>query len=210
MKINMIIASASAVSAQRNQGDEPQGQLGARRYDDLAAIARFYMPDFDERKYWAYGCNCLILGDRPMSDPGMGKPVDELDVVCKAYKDCVKCVQMEYGEECIGEFKKYRYGLNKNTKKVTCRDEPGTCERALCECDNQFGQQMPAKRDAFTTDYHMFWTTTGWNPEEQCLRGGSGPYEPECCGRDDGPLHIYNAKTKECCADGSVAPQGQC
>ena len=48
--------------------------------------------------------------------------------------------------------------------------------------------KMPAKRDSFTTDYHMFWSTTGWNPEEQCLRGGSGPYEPECCGRDDGPL----------------------
>jgi len=209
MKISMIIASTSAVvSAQRN--DEPQGELGARRYDDLHKIAKFYMPDFDERKYWAYGCNCLILGDRPMSDPGMGKPVDELDVVCKAYKDCVKCVQMEYGETCIGEFKKYRYGMNTRTNKVTCKDAPGTCERALCECDNQFGQQMPAKRDSFTTDYHMFWSTTGWNPEEQCLRGGSGPYEPECCGRDDGPLHIYNAKTKECCADGTVAPQGQC
>ena len=143
MKINMIIASASVVSGQRNQGNsEPQGQLGARRYDDLAAIARFYMPDFDERKYWAYGCNCLILGDRPMSDPGMGKPVDELDVVCKAYKDCVKCVQMEYGETCIGEFKRYRYGLNQKTNQVTCRDAPGTCERALCECDNQFGQQV--------------------------------------------------------------------
>lgn len=204
----MIIASASVVSAQRNQ-NEGQG-LGARRYDDLAAIARFYMPDFDERKYWAYGCNCLILGDRPMSDPGLGKPVDELDVVCKAYKDCVKCVQMEYGETCIGEFKRYRYGLNQKTGMVTCRDQPGTCERALCECDNQFGQQMPSKRDAFTTDYHMFWSTTGWNPEEQCLRGGSGPYEPECCGREDGPLHIYNAKTKECCTDGTVAPQGQC
>ena len=81
MKIMMI----ASVFAQRNNNNEGQG-LGVRRYDDLAAIARFYMPDFDERKYWAYGCNCLILGDRPMSDPGLGKPVDELDVVCKAYK----------------------------------------------------------------------------------------------------------------------------
>ena len=85
MKISMIIASTSAVvSAQRN--DEPQGQLGARRYDDLHKIAKFYMPDFDERKYWAYGCNCLILGDRPMSDPGHGRPVDALDMICKQYK----------------------------------------------------------------------------------------------------------------------------
>ena len=45
-----------------------------------------FNPKFDERKYWAYGCNCHVLGDRPMSDPGFGPPVDELDTVCKAYK----------------------------------------------------------------------------------------------------------------------------
>ena len=134
-----------ARSGGRNLSDN-----GERRYDDLEAIANKYWrkqgltgkDKFDERKYWAYGCNCLILGDRPMSDPGMGKPVDELDVVCKAYKDCVKCVQMEYGETCIGEFKRYRYGMNTRTNQVTCKDAPGTCERALCECDNQFGQQV--------------------------------------------------------------------
>ena len=54
----------------------------------------YFNDDFDERKYWAYGCNCLILGDRPMSDPGHGLPVDALDSVCKAYKDCVKCAKV--------------------------------------------------------------------------------------------------------------------
>ena len=78
-----------------------------------------YNADFDERKYWAYGCNCLILGDRPMSDPGHGPPVDALDTVCKAYKDCVKCARMEFGEMCIGEFVKYKYGY-KNGEAV-CR-----------------------------------------------------------------------------------------
>ena len=31
-----------------------------------------------------------VLGDRPMSDPGHGPPIDSLDAVCKAYKDCIK------------------------------------------------------------------------------------------------------------------------
>merc|ERR1712157_685803 len=131
----MIIASTSAViSAQRN--DEPQGELGARRYDDLHKIAKFYMPDFDERKYWAYGCNCLILGDRPMSDPGLGRPVDELDSVCKSYKDCLKCARRQFGDMCIGEFVKYDYRIRRG--EVKCKDELGTCEQALCECDRQF------------------------------------------------------------------------
>ena len=67
--------------------------MGSKRYFQLKEMMDFFNDDFDERKYWAYGCNCLILGDRPMSDPGHGLPVDALDSVCKAYKDCVKCAQ---------------------------------------------------------------------------------------------------------------------
>ena len=83
------------VSAQRYQTFYQKTQLiDARRYEDLKLLALHYMPDFDERKYWAYGCNCLILGDRPMSDLGFGRPVDRLDNVCKAYK--VKIVFKEF------------------------------------------------------------------------------------------------------------------
>ena len=41
-----------------------------RRYRDLDSMIAQLNPNFDPRKYWAYGCNCLVLGDRPMSDPG--------------------------------------------------------------------------------------------------------------------------------------------
>ena len=138
--MKVLVTLASAALAQRGGGENRvQSQ---KRYFQLTDMMENYNSNFDERKYWAYGCNCLILGDRPMSDPGHGKPVDELDTVCKAYKDCVKCVQMEYGDQCIGEFKKYRYGLNANKGEVQCRDRAGTCERALCECDAQFGRQV--------------------------------------------------------------------
>jgi len=33
-----------------------------RRYAQLKDMMKHYNSDFDERKYWAYGCNCLILG----------------------------------------------------------------------------------------------------------------------------------------------------
>ena len=38
-----------------------------------------------------------ISGDRPMSDMGHGKPIDELDVQCHKYKQCQKCVRKEFG-----------------------------------------------------------------------------------------------------------------
>lgn len=35
---------------------------------------------------WGYGCHCVFLGDRPMSEMGHGHPVDELDKSCRNYK----------------------------------------------------------------------------------------------------------------------------
>ena len=39
-----------------------------------------------------------ILGDRPMSEGGKGRPVDDLDVTCQHYKQCQKCARMAHGE----------------------------------------------------------------------------------------------------------------
>jgi len=33
-----------------------------RRYNQLTDMMLHHNPDFDERKYWTYGCNCLVLG----------------------------------------------------------------------------------------------------------------------------------------------------
>ena len=93
-----------------------------------------------------------------MSDPGHGPPVDALDTVCKAYKDCVKCARIEYGDMCIGEFVKYRYGY-KNGAPV-CKDSANTCDRALCECDAKFAKEHVGAKDVFDIKYHMFWSTT--------------------------------------------------
>ena len=45
------------------------GRGTSRRYFQLTRLMQFYNKDFDERKYWAYGCNCMMLGDRPLSQP---------------------------------------------------------------------------------------------------------------------------------------------
>merc|ERR1712048_696638 len=194
MKVTLAIIAASA---EAGRVARQAGIDNDRRYFQLADMMTHYNPSFDERKYWTYGCNCLILGDRPMSDPGHGKPVDALDTVCKAYKDCLKCARMTYGDQCIGEFVKYKYGLRKD--EIVCRDGPNSCERALCECDAMFAQQHVAAKDVFDTKYHMFWAQQDghpyWDPTEagQCETSG-GPTEPECCRAEtkDTPFRLYN------------------
>jgi len=182
-------------------------ELNPRRYNDLLAIVTHYEKGFDERKYWAYGCNCLILGDRPMSEMGKGKPVDELDVACKDYKSCQKCVRMEFGPDCIGE--KERYSWKKVKGDVVCTDAPGTCKRGLCECDLDYAKKIPGTIGVFNPDYHLFYTTIGWDPDTSCQRN-KGVSKPECCGNDDGPMKIFNSLQKECCADGSIKRIGFC
>merc|ERR1712037_586089 len=113
-----------------------------RRYVDLKMMAEKYWSKngggaFDERKYWAYGCHCYLLGDRPMSEMGIGSPVDALDNRCKAYKDCQKCARAKHGNDCIGEMVKYTWRYSKKSESLAAREEPGTCARDLFECDRQ-------------------------------------------------------------------------
>lgn len=185
----------------RQSGPQPE-----RRYNQLVDMMEHYNSEFDERKYWTYGCQCLILGDRPMSDPGHGHPVDALDYTCKQYKDCQRCARERFGDDCIGEFKRYRYG-EKNGDKF-CKDTPDTCKRALCECDLQFAKEHVRTKDVFDDKYHMFWSVSGWEPKEQCFPQGTPPYIPKCCGVPGNPFVLYNAANKYCC-NGEVQ-RGQC
>ena len=170
-------------------GNKPGGMGLGRQYHDLKAMVIHYNPDFNEREYWAYGCNCFILGDRPLGSPGYGQPVDALDMVCKQYKvnnnnmynniviliililfpkDCQKCVRREYGDQCIGEFVKYDWRVRRGQPE--CTNEPGTCERNLCECDLDFARKMPSQYEVFDVKYHLFWSPENWTPEEQCQK----------------------------------------
>ena len=35
-----------------------------RRYFQLTTMMEHVNPEFDEKKYWTYGCNCLVLGKK--------------------------------------------------------------------------------------------------------------------------------------------------
>merc|ERR1711937_796545 len=180
-----------------------------RRYDDLEKIAKKYWNKqgmtgknrFDDRKYWTYGCHCFLLGDRPMSEMGHGRPVDALDNKCKAYKDCQKCVREKHGEECIGEFVRYTWKYSSKASDFVSSDAAGSCKRELFECDVQFVKDTFAQREVFNEDYHAFWSTTGFDMEDadSCPSGGSSPVEHQCCGGVDAPWYWIGLNNNKCC-----------
>jgi hypothetical protein len=213
MKLSVVVTIA-AVAAEKNvsrhrlrRQDEREV---AKRYSQLIDQMALYNSEFDERKYWTYGCHCLMLGDRPMSEMGRGVPMDALDAVCRSYKECQKCARERYGEQCIGEFYKYDYSTNNNNS--VCNDDADTCNRALCECDRRFAIDHAAATDVWTADYHRFYSNPEFDSDAQCIPNGGGNPDPQCCNNGDysSPFIFYNANRKQCCSDGSVASIGNC
>ena len=58
MKLTIALIAAARANKVARQADDSD-----RRYSQLVDMMSHYNPSFDERKYWAYGCNCLILGN---------------------------------------------------------------------------------------------------------------------------------------------------
>ena len=170
--------------------------LDIRRYDQFEAMAQVFDPEFDNKVITDYGCNCPALGDRPLSDPGKGAPVDQLDKVCQKFKRCTKCAKLEFGEDCISEMIRYKFVRT----DATCTDKASTCERALCECDRMFAFDL-ATVDKSTIDANKWGFFSDFDRDEDCIRGGGGG-NSQCCWNGEGPFTMYNASSKQCCANG--------
>ena len=61
MKITLALATSVLAARVRRSGEKALGDVD-KRYSQLVDMMEHFNSDFDERKYWAYGCNCLILG----------------------------------------------------------------------------------------------------------------------------------------------------
>lgn len=197
-----------------------------RRYVDLKEMAiklwakngfRGKKNGFDDRKYWTYGCHCFLLGDRPMSEMGMGKPKDALDNKCKAYKDCQKCVRERHGSDCIGEFVKYTWKWSSKASSLISTNAAGTCQRELFECDKALVYDTLANKDTFNEKYHAFWSSKDGGEAfdnrdpANCPSNGGVPVQHMCCGGHNKPWHWIGLNANQCCASadgntGSVRP----
>ena len=71
-------------------------------------------------------------------DSGLGNPYGVVDMGCHVWKQCLKCAESLYGEECTAQNIKYNVKLV--TGQYECQNAPGTCRKAICECDLAFAQ----------------------------------------------------------------------
>jgi len=192
-----------------------------RRYADLAEMSKKHWRkndlgrEWDERKFWGYGCHCFMVGDRPLSDMGFGIPVDDLDSACRQWKDCQMCVRKNHGEQCIGEFKKYTWKYKSKLSDFAILNGAGTCEREIGECDLKFVKDTFNNRNEYDEQYNYFYGGFDKNDrDENCPPSYGPPVVHECCGGYESPWYWIGLNKNQCCIDPNnpqeqhVAPAG--
>jgi len=176
-----------------------------RKMKQLLLQLDHYRPGFDENQLRGYGCNCFMdsLG---MTTTSYGKPVDALDASCRAYQDCLKCAKDHHGDSCFPDFTGYLMEVIDG--EVMCKNNPKTCRRSLCECDKIFAKMQAANQHNYNSQMHLL---GGYEPQDSCVRGGNPMRtDPQCCGGNGSPFVVFNARIKDCCANGRVAAAGTC
>ena len=207
MKLSLLTTVSAFTTEQRAVREVEEKD--AKRYKQLKEMMTNYNPYFDQRKFWTYGCHCLMLSDRPMSQMHYGQPVDKLDTTCKAYKDCQRCVREKHSDQCIGEFVEYQYGtINNQGDHKYCKDEPGSCDRDLCECDLAFAKAHAIHSTEFKEEFHTFYGD--FDNEKECTKSNGKGSDMQCCQANDASTAFkwYNDIVKQCCDNGEVKSRG--
>ena len=152
-----------------------------------------------------------------MSKRGKGKPVDALDAVCKAHKECLHCASEVYGanrgDRCLGDNVQYSNAVGWNSSKFEsfCTfHDADTCERAICECDKAFFNALFAVKESYNQQYHTFYGNFDSTDQANCPSSFSSSNK-NCCNNADKStsFKFYNANKQQCCNDGSLQELGQ-
>jgi len=177
-----------------------------------------------------YGCWCYFNAD---FGKGKSKPVDDLDVACKALHNGYECVEIDSlveGEVCTSWDQSYlaisHTNLHTDAEIVeACEVSVGAtnCASRACAVETKFVKFLSDWASIHTPDYAQFSAQSGnFDPSDSCPVSGTGNRigEKQCCGNfpsrfpywtssSSGSRGCCNGATfdsqlKQCCLDGSV------
>jgi len=181
-----------------------------KNWADLTAMLNHYNDEWqlDTEYLTDYGCHCRNNLDRRQQ--GLGNPYGAVDTECHMWKQCLKCAVSLYGDECTAQ--DIKYNSNFVDGGYQCQNAPGTCRKAICECDLAFAQHMGREAKEWDIKYwamdmggFQHFNTT------QCVQPIGGNYKARCCGNIlTDYLTMYNANKQCCDVDGLLHPAGTC
>lgn len=174
-------------------------------------------------KYCYYGCYCFPNVGKDFT-VGKGQPIDEVDKKCRDFSNCYKCLGLDYKGNCQAtqpySFEGREDPVTKS-KYVVCKNKPGTCRRALCECDKRLAENLSEAEWYWSPMYHKNWG--GFDKERMCgkdsgeksesvNRASAIKSEPQyrCCGKypDRVPFQYKTAygEDRRCCEGKTYDP----
>lgn len=197
--------------------------LAATELSQFKTITQTDMAQINE-----YGCWCYF---QDAHGAGKGKPVDEIDVLCKRLHDGYTCAimdSMDMGEECVPWDIEYNSAIGSgmifNMDISTIRSEcdaqnPDTgCPNWVCKIEGYFLQQLILYFTHGGSINQDFRHAVGFNPDVDCPVSTGIKSEKACC--DEYPLRFpfktyngsrdcclsktFNTNLYQCCDDGTV------
>jgi len=176
-----------------------------------------------------YGCWCYFQNDY---GAGRGKPVDEIDMLCKRLHDGYQCAIMDSANlvtgECIPWEVSYESavgsGMLVDMDIATIRSEcdiqnpSNGCANWVCKIEGYFVQQLVLYFTHGGSIDQSLRHANGFDPKNDCPISTGIDSEKACC--DDYPLrfpfktyngsrdccysHTFNTNLYQCCPDGKV------
>ena len=228
MKLFTLGSAALIASTKASSATIAADYLAAVQNNPMAAAERTITQD-DMDLINEYGCWCYF---QDAHGSGKGKPVDEIDTLCKRLHDGYTCAIMDaidQGDECTPWDIPYNSavgsGMIQDMDIATIRAEcdvqnPNTndCANWVCKIEGYFVQQLVLYFTHGGLINHDHRHANGFNPNTDCPVSTGIKSEKACC--DEYPLrfpfktyngsrdccytHTFNTNLYQCCGDGKV------
>jgi len=142
-----------------------------------------------------YGCWC----SKPFAgNAHMGKPLDEVDQLCKKWSQCTRCMGLN---GCSGDVNDaYDLTFVPATDSYTCNAVTG-CGLSRCECTGELG--ITLARALINNNFQLDGTHNEVTDAE-CVRGTGASFTDACCGVAPAWMP-YNTQMDQC-LNGDIIP----
>lgn len=178
-----------------------------------------------------YGCWCLFEGDH---GSGRGKPIDEIDTMCKTLHDGYTCIMSDAAnrnENCVPWEIPYNSAFGSGIptgltmagliEECDRQNTPDSCEAWTCKVEGWFVQSWfdySVNGGEINLDFRH---ENGFNPRQDCPISSGIQSEKACCSyypvrfpfktyngnRDCCYTKTFNTEMFSCCDDGRVRIQ---
>ncbi|CBY18678.1 unnamed protein product [Oikopleura dioica] len=182
--------------------DDFEGIQTLEKYQLLKLMMIYLQPrEFQNwNRFSQYGCHCFQSFDTEFWK-GKGVPKDDIDKTCRKLGMCYHCIKNDNPDGACDPLMQYDFmGLQDPTtgdRFIECLNEPGSCQRNICECDRQMAMSLSKQTETFNINYDPMWGA--FDASASCTEKIGSPPWDQCCGNYPERMPYASSGTRSCC-----------